>query len=137
MKHDDGRNDIEIAKSPISGKGLFAKTLIKKDSVVLFWRPKVLSKQEADALPDEEKAHYLYPEGESMLWMQSPERYLNHSCEPNTYVVGQSDVALRDIKPGEEITSDYIDLETEKFECRCGSAKCRNPAGKSGPQSAS
>jgi len=36
-------------------------------------------------------------------------------------------VASRDIQPGEEITSDYMDLETENFRCHCGSAKCRNP----------
>lgn len=128
MKPADNRDNIEVKQSPISGRGLFAKGLIKKGSTVLTWHPKVLSRKDADALPDEEKKHYLYPDGENMLWMQPPERYINHSCEPNTRVVGQSDVALRDIQPDEEITSDYLDLETEDFVCHCGSALCRKPA---------
>lgn len=60
-----------------------------------------------------------------MLWMQPPERYMNHSCDANTYVVGRSDVALRDILPGEEITSDYLDLDTENFMCNCNAENCR------------
>jgi|SRR5581483_1478100 len=126
MRQDDCRESIEIKPSNISGKGLFAKSLIKRGSVVLLWHPQVLSRKEADRLSDNEQRHYLYPDGENMLWMQPPERYLNHSCDPNTHVVGHSDVASTDIQPGEEITSDYLDLETENFECNCGSPKCRN-----------
>lgn len=137
MKSNDSRDAVEIRKSPISGKGIFARSFIKKGTIVFLWHPKILSKQEADTLPDEERRHYLYPEGNKMLWMQPPERYLNHSCDPNTSVVGQSDVALRDIQPGEEITSDYIDLETEKFKCHCGSSICRNPAGRADSKLAS
>lgn len=66
-----------------------------------------------------------YPDGYKILWMQPPERYMNHSCEANTRVVGQSDVASRDILPGEEITPDYMDIETENLSCNCGSIKCR------------
>lgn len=91
------------------------------------WRPKVLSKEEASRLPTDEQRHYLYPDGDRMLWMQPPERYINHSCDANTQVVGKSDVASRDIQPGEEITSDYLDLETEQFTCNCGSPKCIKP----------
>lgn len=119
---------FELRQSQISGKGLFATELIKNGETVVRWNPKVLTKEQANQLPEEEQKHYLYPEGDKFLWMQPPERYMNHSCEPNTYVVGQSDVALRDIQPGEEITSDYMDLEKESFKCHCGSAKCRNPA---------
>ena len=40
--------------------------------------------------------------------MQAPERYVNSdSSAPNTQTVGESDVAVRDISLGEEITSDY------------------------------
>lgn len=116
---------FEVRNSSISGKGLFAISLIKADEVVVAWHPKVLSREEADALPVSEH-HYLYPDGDKMLYMQAPERYMNHSCEPNTHVVGKSDVATHDIEPGEEITSDYMDLETENFICRCGSKKCRS-----------
>ena len=117
--------DIEIKDSSLNGKGVFAKRLIKKDEVIFTWHPKVLTKEEVSQLPEDELKHYTYPEGDTILWMQPPERYINHSCEPNTIVVNQSDVASKDIMPNEEITSDYIDVETENFTCRCGSTKCR------------
>ena len=123
----DKNQIFEVRNSSISGKGLFATTLIKSNTVVVAWHPKVLTREQADALPVSEH-RYLYPDGDKMLYMQAPERYMNHSCEPNTHVVGKSDVATRDIAPGEEITSDYIDLETENFVCKCGSENCKSKA---------
>lgn len=114
-----------VKDSKISGKGLFATSLIKEGETVVAWNPKVLTKEEAGKLPPEEQKHYLYPEGDNVLWMQPPERYMNHSCDANTHVVRKSDVASRDIRPGEEITSDYLGLEASDFECNCGSPNCR------------
>ncbi len=119
-----------VQDSKIQGKGLFAVEKFKRGDTVLVWHPKVLSKEEAAQLPPSEQAHYLYPEGDHLLWMQPPERYVNHSCNANTHVEGKRDIASRDIEPGEEITSDYLDLETEDFDCNCGSANCRRPVKK-------
>ena len=50
-------------------------------------------------------------------------RYLNHSCNPNTQVIGRTLVALAAIAPGDELTFDYNCTEYEMatpFECRCG-----------------
>lgn len=121
----DAAQKFEVRSSTISGRGLFATSLIEAGEVVVSWHPKILTRDQADALSASEK-HYLYPEGSNMLYMQPPEKYMNHSCEPNTHVVGKSDVASRNIEPGEEITSDYMDLETENFICNCGSPKCRS-----------
>ena len=52
-------------------------------------------------------------------------RYLNHSCDPNSRVVGQHLIARRDIAQWEEVTFDYCTTEYElstPFVCRCG--KC-------------
>lgn len=117
---------FEVRNSTISGKGLFALKPINKDEVVVVWNPRVLSKQEASKLSEDERSHYTYPDGDKILLMQPPERYMNHSCEPNTHVEGRSDVASRDIACGEEITSDYLDLETEGFKCTCGNTICRS-----------
>jgi uncharacterized protein len=56
--------------------------------------------------------------------------YINHSCEPNLaarIVKGHIlYVSLRDIKPGEELTVDYMfDRKVDKIPCSCGSRKCR------------
>lgn len=116
---------FEVRQSAIQGSGLFALSKIQKGETVVIWHPKILSKDESDKLSPEEQKHYLYPDGDNMLWMQPPERYMNHSCDANTCVSDKCDVAIRDIMPGEEITSDYLDLETEDFYCNCGSPKCR------------
>lgn len=116
---------FKVRNSPINGKGLFATKPIRKDEVVVRWNPKVLSKREAAELPKNEQEHYTFPEGDRILWMQPPERFMNHSCDANTHVVGRSDVASRDIAIGEEITADYLDLETEEFICNCGTTNCR------------
>lgn len=116
---------FEVRVSEISGNGIFATSLIRKGETVLTWNPKILTPEEAKGLPEDEFAHYTIPEKGNILWMQPPERYVNHSCEANTHVVARSDVATRDIHEGEEITSDYINLETEDFKCNCGSKNCR------------
>jgi SET domain-containing protein len=105
--------DFEVRESPINGKGIFAKRLIKSGEIVFVWHPKTLTKEESSKLSKTELKHYTYPDGDKILWMQPPERYINHSCDANTVVIGKSDVASRDIRAGDEITSDYIDIETE------------------------
>ncbi len=56
-------------------------------------------------------------------------QYVNHSCDPNSYViVSQKRIfifALRDIAPGEEITTDYLyELYFDQTRCRCRTATC-------------
>ena len=64
-------------------------------------------------------------------WMDTarPQKFLNHSCNPNASVKGKvSIVAIRDIKEGEEITFDYSIIEGDErweMKCGCGEKKCR------------
>lgn len=123
---------VEIRRSGIDGRGVFALRPFNAGEVVLRWDiSKRVPRGEASALPDAEK-NYLHPyDEESFVVVQPPERYVNHSCENNTWVRDFCDVAVRDISAGEEITSDYeLDGAGLKFECRCGSAKCRGSIGK-------
>lgn len=57
------------------------------------------------------------------------EKYMNHSCDPNTWWNGEKTlVACRDIRPGEEITYDYATADIlldYKMTCLCGSKDCR------------
>jgi hypothetical protein len=54
---------------------------------------------------------------------------LNHSCEPNCGVLGQTlIVAMRDIAPGQELCFDYAMCDAsdyDEFRCRCGQPNCR------------
>lgn len=63
-----------------------------------------------------------------------PQHYVNHSCDPNTGFKGSNFmVAMRDIKPGEEILYDYAMIiasnkSSENYfemECTCGTPLCR------------
>ena len=66
---------------------------------------------------------YILPDPHSSGW------YINHSCSPNSYVVGTNQiVAIRDIEPREEITLDYsfnVVWEGFRMECKCQSSNCR------------
>ncbi len=67
---------------------------------------------------------------EKKTWVHfgSPGKYMNHSCEANTNAcaVKWGDVALMDIKKGEEITCDYEQDNTYAyFECNCKNKSCR------------
>src|SRR5207344_631480 len=58
--------------------------------------------------------------------------FINHSCEPNAWLINDADVAARwDIKAGEQVTIDYATFIIHEFAssrietCLCGSEECR------------
>lgn len=54
--------------------------------------------------------------------------FINHSCEPNVGFAGNVVlVAMRDVAPGEELTTDYAMFDTSEgtMDCHCGSPSCR------------
>jgi len=74
-----------------------------------------------------------------VLEPEPPFRFVNHSCEPNCEFdwfdlvpEGGSQavrrvylIALREIKPGEELTIDYNWSAEGAIACRCGAPTCR------------
>ncbi len=130
---------VVVKDSRIHGKGVFAlrdfgegdQVLEIDDSHPVFDRNKLTpeqSKYELDAFIDKDGK-------ERVVLAPSPERYINHSCDPNVYV--KTDLrtgirkayALRMIREGEELTWDYFVNAWEKWEvpleCNCGSSNCR------------
>lgn len=123
--------DVEVRQSPIDGRGVFALRRFRRGETILRWNVATrVPRENLDRLSAEER-RYLHPFDEStLLVVQSPERYVNHSCENNSEVRDFSDVAIRDIAPGEEITSDYgADGAGQSFDCRCGTPSCRGRIG--------
>lgn len=118
-------SDLLIKKSKIQGKGVFAGRVFEKGEVVLKWKPKILKLSEMKNLSAKEK-HYLYKAGKNKYFLeQPPERYVNHSCNPNTRVKNYCDVAIRNIRRGEEITSYYKKASLPLgFVCNCGRKNC-------------
>ncbi len=118
-------NDVIIKKSRISKKGVFAARDFKKSEIVLEWNPKILEEAEVEQLESSQR-HYIFKVDKGRYFlMQSPEKYVNHSCEPNTIATDKADIATEDIKRGEEITSDYGGHGIVEFKCACGSKKCQ------------
>ena len=115
--------DVEVRESKIEGKGVFALRDFKKGERVLEWGArKELSEEELAALSEEERRRYVSFKDGKYLLSGEPMRYINHSCDPNTLPKDNGDVAIRDIKAGEEITSSYRD---EGVVCNCGAANCK------------
>jgi len=103
--------DVVIKKSKIGqfpdGKGVFANRDFKKGEVVITYKLKPLTKEEFENLPESEKEFTHRHFGVIQLY-PAPERYVNHSPDPNTIqdIKRKCDLAKRDIKKGEEITTD-------------------------------
>lgn len=121
-------NFVEIGKSEKNGKGLFAlKDFKKGEEIYVSKKGKIVSHDETINLSELEKIH-LDKIGENEYEVtESPGCYINHSCEPNVEEKDRTGYALRDIKKGEEITIDYDEIAyiEKRFECHCGSKKCR------------
>jgi SET domain-containing protein len=117
-------DEVVIKPSDIHGKGVFASRDFKMGEAVLLWdRSDIISAEEFKKLADDEKRYVCFEDG-LYVRMQEPERYVNHSCDSNTIVKQFSDIAIRDIKKGEEITSNYNKDSSVIVKFRCGCAKC-------------
>jgi len=99
--------NVIIGKGNLSGKGVFSNKDFKKGEVVVRYHLRLLIQEEFNELPEEEKMFTHVHRGQIYLY-GTPERFVNHSEDPNTYqdLEKQQDIALRDIKKGEMITTD-------------------------------
>jgi len=123
--------DVEIKTSSIEGLGLFAARpfyagqRIRQINVAREVTPASPLREELGERAD----HCDYPDGKVVL-LGSPDRHVNHSCDPNAYVLYEGEgsflVARRDIAAGVEITCDYnINITGgTQWPCRCGAARC-------------
>lgn len=92
-----------------------------------------LTKAELQALPatlnfNVERYTFLGSDGRCILpWDLAA--FVNHCCEPNCLTtVHGFEIAIRDIRAGEQLTNDYANLGMhpgERFHCHCGAPGCR------------
>jgi SET domain-containing protein len=120
--------DVIVKKSPKEGNGVFAVRNFRKGEVVVRWDVSHKFTHEGlKKLSQDDQNHTSYIGKGIYVLMQPPSKFVNHSCEPNTYVKNYCDTALRNIKKGEEITTDYSlnGVDAWELKCNCGSKKCR------------
>ena len=100
-------NDVIIGKGDLAGRGVYAGRDFKMGEVVIEYNLRTLKEGEFQNLPQDEKDFIHTHQGVAYLYSE-PERYVNHSPNPNTYqdLKKRCDIALRDIRKGEAITTD-------------------------------
>lgn len=112
--------------------GNFARQPIQKGEIIVIWSGIIVNEQQLNQLPKIYQQHSIQvEEGYYLVSSRAdePADYINHSCEPNAWLVGQITlVARRDIAAGEEICYDYATSDGspyDEFTCHCGTPTCR------------
>src|SRR6266568_3467121 len=136
---------FEIRESAIQGRGGFAVRRIRKGTRIIEYTGERVSNDEADRRYDDDAMEHPHTflftvDAHTIIDAAAggnDARFINHSCDPNCEAVDDGGrifiEALRNIRPGEELTYDY-QLErlghwrkewAERYTCRCGAANCR------------
>ena len=120
---------------PIPNRGghtVVAREAIAKGELIVVWSGTLVTGEELNGMPPTVRRYSLQVEENQYLVSLSdyePPDYVNHSCDPNAGLSGQITlVAMRDIRPSEEITYDYAMSDGspyDEFTCSCGSPHCR------------
>jgi len=121
-------------RSAIAGRGLFAREPIGAEEIVAIKGGHILTTEQLRRLPEPlQESEIQIAEGFHLAATREDEYeavmlFLNHSCEPNVGFAGNVVlVAMRDIEPGEELTTDYalFDDYDGQMTCGCGASGCR------------
>ena len=130
---------LAIQKSPIDGKGCFATQLFPKGRKIAEYAGELISRREVARRVRTRRKHRIcalsYNRHIDGARGGNGTHYINHSCEPNSYLKTIHGhilfFALRDIRPGEEITIDYENtLHPDSKRCLCGAITCRGKINK-------
>jgi SET domain-containing protein len=124
---------LAIKKSAIEGKGCFSVVAFRRGRKIAEYAGQKITNAEANRRASRRKLRIC---AINNRWSLDGSRggngthYINHSCEPNAFMKILYDhilfIALRDIRPGEEITIDYEStLHSNDKRCVCGASSCR------------
>lgn len=125
---------IVIKPSFIEGFGMFAHETIYAGETLIIWGGTIFTPDEiksgmakANTASRIDENFYLADANDEI---DSPDFYLNHSCDPNVWLTDEITlVTRRKIEIGEELTADYVLWEADPFwelsPCRCGKVLCR------------
>ena len=136
---------IEIRRSRLHGRGVFALRRIRKGTRVIEYLGDRVSHKEADRRYDNKRSEdnhtFLFIVDRGVVidagCNGNDARYINHSCDPNCESAIEDRrvfiEAVRTIQPGDELTYDYqIGRDKDDppdvdqiFGCRCGARSCR------------
>lgn len=141
-KHIKILKKFKIANSRF-GKGCFADEPIKKGESICFFEGEEMTWKESERryLEGKDKLDDPFQISENIyVELDEPYIYFNHSCNPNSGFRGENElVAIRNIKPEEEITYDYSTVVWDDrwsknhgawtMKCECEEKNCRKIIG--------
>ena len=139
---------IQVRRSGVHGKGVFALVDIAKGERIIEYVGEIITWKQADKRqssdPDDPNHTFFFSIGDGKKVIDAnvggnAARWINHSCNPNCESDEDDDTqrvfikAIRNIKAGDELNYDYGLVIDEKYtkklkaeyECRCGAKKCR------------
>jgi SET domain-containing protein len=139
---------IQVRRSGIHGKGVFALQDIPKGETIIEYVGEIITWKQADKRqssdPDDPNHTFFFSIGDGSKVIDAnvggnAARWINHSCNPNCEADEDDETqrvfikSLRKIKAGEELYYDYglvIDEPYTKklkaeYQCRCGAKQCR------------
>jgi SET domain-containing protein len=137
---------IDVKNSSIQGLGMFAKESIQAGDVVIIWGGRIFTAEDISAgkaratsisilddglyLADEVRPAGEVGHASVAEETDSPDYYLNHSCDPNVWMEDEITLVARcAILPSQELTADYALWEQDPtwkiLPCQCGASCCR------------
>jgi SET domain-containing protein len=132
------KNDprLEVRPSPIHGMGIFTLANIQEGEIIIVWGGTLFAPEDIQAGKALEHSYCAIDEdvflGHTPEQGTSVDDYINHSCDPNVWMLDEITLAAkRDINAGEEVTADLAmwwepdDIAVPSWECYCGTALCR------------
>ncbi len=136
MKDNDWRatyDALTVGRSALVGKGLFAGSRIGARAKIGEFEGEVIGIREARRRAQGRKIVAIVELEDHAIDATDTGRgfrFINHSCDPNTFMRCTSTraefYARREIRKGEELTVDYGDSHHDgKLACRCGAGNCR------------
>lgn len=120
--------------SDIEGRGLIAVARIAAGELVAIKGGHIVTTETLRSLPEHlQNSDVQVADGFHLVALEEAEYepvmlFINHSCDPNVGFAGNIVlVAMRDISPDEELTTDYalFDDYDGTMECHCGTPPCR------------
>ncbi len=140
-----GARRIQVRRSGIHGKGVFALKPLRRGEVVIEYKGQLITWREAlrrhpHDPRDPHHTFYFHIDDTHVIDAKvggNSARWINHACYPNCEAEQQGDrvfiKALRHIAPGDELFYDYgLTIEERytptlkrQYRCCCGAARCR------------
>jgi uncharacterized protein len=141
-----GARRLQVRRSGVHGKGVFALAPIAAGTVLIEYKGELISWDEAlrrhpHDPSDPNHTFYFHIDDQHVIDGKvggNSSRWINHSCEPNCEAEDDHGrifiKALVDLYPGDELFFDYglvidgrLTARLKKdYECRCGSPSCRH-----------